>query len=218
VDRAVPFQTVFPSVPRSIGHRSRIRGVWEMRSAWRLVAGASDVPTVWLRRLLRQVKEQARPRAFPPNWPSLDPALQRAGYGLGVVLCGRGPARPDMTEVLLPGLTSDRHELRPPNFSAAGNPTIHGTSTQDGPIPVEPERPVAHMVVRVGRRRPKPTLCGNHASNQQAGDRWMPRSRHCSGCGQAWCSSGNTFFGWPGRTTTSIGSMRPRIATVRRSS
>ena len=93
-----------------------------MRGAWRLVAGASDVPTVWLRRLLRQVKEQARPRAFPPNWPSLDPALQRAGYGLGVVLCGRGPARPDMTEVLLPGLTSDRHELRPPNFSAAGNP------------------------------------------------------------------------------------------------
>ncbi|MDF2761120.1 MAG: hypothetical protein K0S99_3755 [Thermomicrobiales bacterium] len=124
-----------------------------MRGAWRLVAGASDVPTVWLHRLLRQVKEQARPRAFPPNWPSLDPALQRAGYGLGVVLCGRGPSRPDMTEVLLPGLTSDRHELRPPNFSAAGNPrsTEH---RQDGPIPVEPERPVAHMVVRVGRRRP----------------------------------------------------------------
>jgi hypothetical protein len=162
MDRAVPYQSVFPCVPRSIGHRSRIRGVWEMRGAWRLVAGASDVPTVWLRRLLRQVKEQARPRAFPPNWPSLDPALQRAGYGLGVVLCGRGPARPDMTEVLLWGLTSDRHELRPPNFSAAGNPrsTEH---RQDGPTPVEPERPVAHMVVRVGRRRPRPTLYGNHA-------------------------------------------------------
>jgi len=128
MDRAVPFQIVFPCVPRSIGHRSRIRGVWEMRGAWRLVAGASNVPTVWLRRLLRQVKEQARPRAFPPNWPSLDPALQRAGYGLGVVLCGRGPARPDMTELLLPGLTSDRHELRPPNFRG-GQSTIHGTST-----------------------------------------------------------------------------------------
>jgi hypothetical protein len=162
VDRAVPFQTVFPCVPRSIGHRSRIRGVWEMRGAWRLVAGASDVPTVWLHRLLRQVKEQARPRAFPPNWPSLDPALQRAGYGLGVVLCGRGPSRPDMTEVLLPGLTSDRHELRPPNFSAAGNPrsTEH---RQDGRKQVEPERLFAHMVVRVGRRRPKPALCGNRA-------------------------------------------------------
>jgi hypothetical protein len=33
VDRAVPLQTVFPCVPRSIGHRSRIRGVWGM---WRL--------------------------------------------------------------------------------------------------------------------------------------------------------------------------------------
>src|SRR5215207_7846089 len=74
-----------------------------MRSAWRLVAGASDVPAVWLRRLLRQVKEQARPRAFPPNWPSLDPALQRAGYGLGVVLGGRGASRPDMTEVFVAG-------------------------------------------------------------------------------------------------------------------
>ena len=103
VDRAVSLQAVFPCVPRSIGHRSRIRGVWEMRGAWRLVAGASDVPTVWLRRLLRQVKEQARPRAFPPNWPSLDPALQRAGYGLGVVLRGRGASRPDMTEVLVAG-------------------------------------------------------------------------------------------------------------------
>src|SRR5215207_5115100 len=75
-----------------------------MRSAWRLVACASDVPAVWLRRLLRQVKKQARPRAFPPNWPSLDPALQGAGYGLGVVLRGRGASRPEMTEVLLPGL------------------------------------------------------------------------------------------------------------------
>ena len=76
-----------------------------MRGAGGLVAGTSDVPAVWLRRLLRQVKEQARPRAFPPNWPSLDPALQGAGYGLGVVLRGRGASRPDMTEVLLPGLT-----------------------------------------------------------------------------------------------------------------
>ena len=161
VDRAVPFQTVFPCVPRSIGHRSRIRSVWEMRGAWRLVAGASDVPTVWLRRLLRQVKEQARPRAFPPNWPSLDPALRRAGYGLGVVLCRRGPSRPDMTEVLLPGLTSDRHELRPPNFPRRA---IHDPRNIDRmAIPVEPERPVAHVVVRVGRRRPKPTLCGNYA-------------------------------------------------------
>jgi hypothetical protein len=103
VDRAVPLQTVFPCVPRSIGHRSRIRGVWKVRGAWRLVAGASDVPAVWLRRLLRQVKEQARPRAFPPNWPSPDPALQRAGYGLGVVLRGRGASRPDMTEVFVAG-------------------------------------------------------------------------------------------------------------------
>ena len=31
------------------------------------MASASDVPAVWLRRLLRQVKEQARPRAFPPT-------------------------------------------------------------------------------------------------------------------------------------------------------
>jgi hypothetical protein len=217
VDRAVPFQTVFPCVPRSIGHRSRIRGVWEMRGAGKLVAGASDVPTVWLRRLLRQVKEQARPRAFPPNWPSLDPALQRAGYGLGVVLCGRGPARPDMTEVLLPGLTSDRHELRPPNFSAAG---IHDPRSID--------RMDLHQSNRSGpsrtwwcglvaedqdRRSTETTL-----SNQLAGHRWMPRSGHCAGCGQAWCSSGNTFLSGRGRTTTSIGSMRPRIATVRRSS
>jgi hypothetical protein len=35
-----------------------------MRSAWGLVAGASDVPAVWLRRLLRQVKEQARREHF----------------------------------------------------------------------------------------------------------------------------------------------------------
>jgi len=172
---------------------------------------------VWLRRLLRQVKEQARPRAFPPNWPSLDPALQRAGYGLGVVLCGRGPSRPDMTEVLLPGLTSDRHELRPPNFSAAGNPrsTEH---RQDGPKPVEPERPSrtwwCGLVAEGQNRRSAETTL----SNQLAGHRWMPRSRHCSGCGQAWCSSGNPFLSGRGRTTTSIGSMRPRIATVRRSS
>jgi hypothetical protein len=103
VDRAVPLQAVFPSVPRPIGHRSRIRGVWGMRGAGGLVAGTSDVPAVWLRRLLRQVKEQACPRAFPPNWPSLDPALQRAGYGLGVVLRGRGASRPDMTEVFVAG-------------------------------------------------------------------------------------------------------------------
>jgi hypothetical protein len=117
VDRAVSLQTVFPCVPRSIGHRSRIRGLWEMRGAWRHVAGASDVPAVWLRGLLRQVKEQARPRSFPPYWPSLGAPIQGAGHGLGVVLRGRGPSRPDMTEVLLPGLSSDRQELRPPNFS-----------------------------------------------------------------------------------------------------
>ena len=63
------------------------------------MASASDVPAVWLRRLLRQVKEQARPRAFPPNWPSIDPALQGAGYGLGVVLRGRGASRPDTTHI-----------------------------------------------------------------------------------------------------------------------
>ena len=67
------------------------------------MASASDVPAVWLRRLLRQVKEQARPRAFPPNWPSLDPALQGAGYGLGVVLRGRGASRPDMTHFFVAG-------------------------------------------------------------------------------------------------------------------
>src|SRR4029450_1579145 len=75
------------------------------------MASASDVSAVWLRRLLRQVKEQARPRAFPPNWPSLDPALQGAGHGLGVVLPRRGASRPDMTHVIGAGLTSDRHEL-----------------------------------------------------------------------------------------------------------
>jgi hypothetical protein len=75
------------------------------------MASASDVPAVWLRRLLRQVKEQARPRAFPPNWPSLDPALQGAGYGLGVVLRGRGASRPDMTHIFVARLTSDRREL-----------------------------------------------------------------------------------------------------------
>ena len=71
---------------------------------------ALDVPAVWLRRLLRQVKKQARPRTFPPDWPSTL-ALQRAGYGLSVVLRGRGASRPEMTESSLPGLTSDRHEL-----------------------------------------------------------------------------------------------------------
>jgi hypothetical protein len=103
MDRTVPLQTVFPCLPRSIRQRSGIRCVWEVRVAWGLLAGASDVPAVWLRRLLRQVKEQARPRAFPPNWPSLDPALQGAWYGLGVVLRGRGASRPDMTEVFVAG-------------------------------------------------------------------------------------------------------------------
>jgi hypothetical protein len=79
--------------------------------AWRLLASASDVPAVWSCRLLRQVKVQARPRAFPSNWPSLDPALQGAGHGLGVVLCRRGASRPDMTDVIDAGPTSDRHEL-----------------------------------------------------------------------------------------------------------
>ena len=74
------------------------------------MASASDVLAVWLRWLLRQVKEQARPRAFPPNWPSLDPALQGAGYGLGVVLRGRGASRPDMTHIFVARLTSHRHE------------------------------------------------------------------------------------------------------------
>jgi hypothetical protein len=217
MDRAVPFQIVFPCVPRSIGHRSRIRRVWEMRGAWRLVAGASDVPTVWLRRLLRQVKEQARPRAFPPNWPSLDPALQRAGYGLGVVLCGRGPARPDMTESCCRGLLRiatncarrtfrrrvihrprniDRMDLNQSNRSGPSRTWWCGLVAEDQ-----------------NRRSAETTL-----SNQLAGRRWMPRSGHCAGCGQAWCSSGNTFLSGRGRTTTSIGSMRPRIATVRRSS
>jgi hypothetical protein len=127
VDRAVSLQTVYPRVPRSIGRRSRIRGVWKVRGAWRLVAGASDVPAVWLRRLLRQVEEQARPRAFQPNWPSLDPALQRAGYELGVVLRGRGASRPDMTEVFVAGLTSDRHELV---YSRCGRlDASHGSAT-----------------------------------------------------------------------------------------
>jgi hypothetical protein len=131
VDRAVPPQTVFPCVPCSIGHRSRVRGLWEMRGAWRLVAGASDVPAVWLRRLLRQVKEQARPRAFPPNWPSLDPALQGARYGLGVVLRGRGASRPDMTEVLLPGLFGSPRSA-PADLFGGGRSTIPRTSTRCG--------------------------------------------------------------------------------------
>ena len=40
---------------------------------------------------------------FRQKWPSLDPALQRAGYGLGVVLRGRGASRPEMTEVFVAG-------------------------------------------------------------------------------------------------------------------
>jgi hypothetical protein len=103
MDRTVPLQTVFPRVPRSLGHRSGIRCVWEVRGAWGLLAGAADVPAVRLRRLLRQVKEQACPRAFPSNWPSLDPTLQRAGYGLGVVLRGRGASRHDMTAGFIAG-------------------------------------------------------------------------------------------------------------------
>jgi hypothetical protein len=46
----------------------------------------------------------------------------------------------------------------------------------------------------------------------------MPRLGHCSGALQAECSFGDTFRSGRGRTITSIGSMRPRIATVRRSS
>src|SRR4029450_129591 len=84
---------------RSSRHQSRIRGLREVRGAWSLLASASDVPAVWLRRLLRQIKEQARPRAFASNWPSLDPALQGAGHGLGVVLRRRGASRHDMTDV-----------------------------------------------------------------------------------------------------------------------
>jgi hypothetical protein len=217
MDRAVPYQSVFPCVPRSIGHRSRIRGVWEMRGAWRLVAGASDVPTVWLRRLLRQVKEQARPRAFPPNWPSLDPALQRAGYGLGVVLCGRGPARPDMTEVFCRGLLRIATNCARRTFRRRVS-TIHGASTGWTYTSRTGAARRAHggagwSPKTQNRRSAETTL-----SNQLAGHRWMPRSGHCAGCGQAWCSSGNTFLSGRGRTTTSIGSMRPRIATVRRSS
>jgi NAD(P)-dependent dehydrogenase (short-subunit alcohol dehydrogenase family) len=49
------------------------------------------------------------------------------------------------------------------------------------------------------------------------GTRIAPFRRLC-GCPQAWCSSGETFLSGPGRTITSIGSVRPRIATVRRSS
>ena len=188
-----------------------------MRGAWRLVAGASDVPTVWLRRLLRQVKEQARSRAFPPNWPSLDPALRRAGYGLGVVLCGRGPARPDMTEVCCRGLlriatncarrTFRRRVIHhPPNIDRMD---LH-QSNRSGPSRTW----WCGLVAEDQNRRSAETTF----SNQLAGHRWMPRSGHCAGCGQAWCSSGNTFLSGRGRTTTSIGSMRPRIATVRRSS
>jgi hypothetical protein len=118
-----------------------------MRSAWRLVASASDVPAVWLRRLLRQVKKQARPRAFPPNWPSLDPALQRAGYGLGVVLRGRGASRPEMTESSLPGLTSDRHELV---YSRGGRlDASHGhcrSSTHPGRILIVFGAPIAFAI------------------------------------------------------------------------
>jgi hypothetical protein len=158
VDRAVPFQIVFPYVSRSMGHRSRIRGLWEMRGAWRVVAGASDVPAVWLRRLLRQVKEQARPRAFPPNWPSLDPALQRAGYGLGVVLRGRGPSRPDMTEVLLPGLLRIAMNCDPRS-------TDH---RQDGPKPVEPDGPSRTWCGLVAEDQCQPSA-ETTLSNQLAG-------------------------------------------------
>jgi hypothetical protein len=42
--------------------------------------------------------------------------------------------------------------------------------------------------------------------------------RRLCGCPRAWCSSGETFQSGRGRTITSIGSVRPRIATVRRSS
>ena len=97
LDRAVPPQTVFAPEPRSSGHRSRIRGVRGMHGTRRLMARAANVPAMWARRLLRQIKEQARPRTFPSQRPSLDPALQGARDELGVVLCGRGPSRSDLT-------------------------------------------------------------------------------------------------------------------------
>ena len=144
-----------------------------MRGGWRLVAGPSDVPAVWLRRLLRQVKEQARPRAFPRNWPSLDPALQRAGYELGVVLRGRGASRPDMSEVLFAGALRIAMKCARRPFRRRAIPDPPDIDKMR-PKPVEPERPFAHMMVRVGRRRPKPLSAETTLSNQLAGHRWLP--------------------------------------------
>src|SRR5688572_5264115 len=154
--------------------------VWEMRGAWRFVAGASDVPSVWLRRLLRQVKEQARPRAFLPNWPSLDPALQRAGYGLGVVLRGRGASRPDMTEVLLPALTSGRHELV---YSRGGRlDASHGHCRSSSPPGADFDR--IRSADRVRYHRVPPFTCTrplSGARSNRAGPDRRGRSPHGTG-------------------------------------
>jgi hypothetical protein len=67
-----------------------------------------------------------------------------------------------MTEVLFAGGSSDRHEVRLPTFSAAGDPRSPDIDKMR-PKPVEPERPFAHMMVGVGRRRPKPLSAETHA-------------------------------------------------------
>jgi hypothetical protein len=50
-----------------------------MHGTRRLMACAANVPAMWSRRLLRQIKEQARPRAFPSNRPSLDRPYKERG-------------------------------------------------------------------------------------------------------------------------------------------
>ena len=60
------------------------------------MASASDVPAVWLRRLLRQVKEQARPRAFPPTGhPLTRPTRSGVWTGCGVTWTRRFSTRYD---------------------------------------------------------------------------------------------------------------------------
>ena len=66
------------------------------------------------------------------------------------------------------------------------------------------------------RPRLKISALPERRPSNQLPARWMPRG-HCSGCLQAECLFGDTFRSGRGRTITSIGSMRPRIATVRRS-
>jgi hypothetical protein len=64
--------------------------------------------------------------------------------------------------------------VRPPTFSAAGDPRSPDIDKMR-PKPIEPERPFAQMMVRVGRRRRKPLSAETTLSNQLAGHRWMPR-------------------------------------------